>query len=140
MKNLLKRSAIALVMLSTSLISCKKDPVVPPPVVEVAMINTSTSWTPKGSETPIVNSGDIKNGDVNVQYYVTPTLTGPVCASGTWEVTVEAPAGAQYALVYSAKTGKSTFTPLTKGTYKLKFTYKCPGCTDITITITITVS
>ena len=128
-------------MLSASLISCKKDQVEPAQApVPVTSINILTSWTPKGSETPIVNSGDIKNGDVNVAYNVTPTLTGPVCASGTWVVTVEAPKDAQYVLTYSGKTGKATFTALTKGTYKLIFTYKCPGCTDITITITITVS
>jgi len=140
MKNLLTRSALALCMFSLSLVSCNKEAPIPGALPPVATISSSTSWTPKGSEKPIVSNGDINNGDVNVSYTTTPTLAGPVCASGTWEVTVEGPAGAQYAMTYSAKTGKATFVPLTKGTYKLTFRYKCPGCADITITITITVS
>ena len=139
MKNLLKRSAIALVMLIVSLISCKKDPVVPSPVVTVAPIEAPVTWTPKGSEKPIVTKADIKNGDVNVPYSIEPKVANP-CVNGTWEVKLEAPAGSQYALVYSAKTGKASFTPLTKGTYKLTFIYKCPGSPDISITVTITAS
>ena len=127
-------------MLSLTLVSCDKEKVVPAPAIVVAAIEAPVTWTPQGSSKPIVSSGEIKNGDVNVPYSIEPKVTNAPCANGTWEVKLEAPAGAQYAMVYSSKTGKTSFQPLTKGTYKITFIYKCPGCKDISVTVTITVS
>lgn len=142
MKKVFIIPVLALSMLSLVFVSCKKDNPGDQPKDQApsATISTKTTWTPVGSEKPIVNNGDTKNGDVNVPYTIEPTINGTVCGSGTWEVSIDGPKDAQYVMTYSAKTGKATFIPITKGTYKITFRYKCPGCTDITVTVTITVS
>ena len=144
MKNLFTKSAIALVLFSMFAISCNKKGGLPEnnnPVPADKGIENTTTWTPKGSNTPIVTKGDIKNGDVGVPYKLEPKLSKDLeGCEGTWNVTVEGPANAQYAAPFSAKKGYVTFTPLTAGTYKIKLTYTCPCGTSIAITITITVS
>jgi hypothetical protein len=137
MKNLLKNSTIAVAILSLFVVSCKKADVDEP--APAPSISATTTWTPKGSETPIVNNGDVKNGDIGVAYRIDPIVTD-VCEGGTWSLTVDAPPNAQYAAPYSAKNGYVTFTPLTAGTYKLTLTYTSPCGIVISITITITVS
>ena len=141
MKNLLKKSTTAVVILSLFAVSCKKADIALDNIPAANALETSVTWVPKGSTTPITTSGDIKNGDVGVPYKINPTLSGDFAkCGGTWSLTVDAPPNAQYAAPFSAAKGYVTFTPLTAGTYKLKLTYKCPCGTSISITITITVS
>lgn len=135
MKKLLNISTLALVMLGLFTTSCEKADVAPAAADEVKV-----TWTPENSSGPITTKGDIKDGEIMKDYTVEPKLAAPPCPGGTWSLTVEGPKNAQYVATYNAKTGKTNFHPLTKGTYKLIFTYKCPGCKEVTITITITVS
>ena len=129
---------IALVISSLFVVSCKKPGGGDIPAPVAADNGTTTTWTPKGSEKPIVTTKDIKNGDVGVNYNIVPN--DPACPGGTWTVTLNAPANAQYSLGYSATKGYVNFTPLTKGTYTITITHKCPCAADVVIVVTITVS
>ena len=139
MKNLIKTSMIALVISSLFVVSCKKPGIgdIPAPPADNG---TTTTWTPKGSEKPIVTSSDIKNGDVGVAYNIVPKVAVCGTCPGTWSLKVDAPVNAQYAAVYSAKNGSVAFTPLTAGTYTLTLTYKSACAPDLVIVIHITVS
>lgn len=142
MKNLLKKSTVALVTLSLFAVSCKKGIISLDSINQaISSIESSVSWIPKGSSTSITTSGDIKNGDVGVAYKINPKLAGDIAnCEGTWSLTVDGPPNAQYAAPFSAAKGYVTFTPLTPGSYKLTLTYNCHSGNSISITITITVS
>ncbi len=138
MKKLINNSLIALVMLSLFTVSCekpKKGDIPPPPAPNGA----TTTWTPKGGAKPIINTSDIKNGDVGVMYSIVPDK--PACVGGTWSLTIVGPPNAQYGAVQNTKKGGDVnFTPLTPGTYTLTLTYKCPCFPDLVIIVKITVS
>lgn len=132
---------IALALLGLFAVSCEKPKVAEAPAASNAPTMSATvTWTPSGSSTPRTVTGDVKYGDVGARYVIQPKITGNVCASGTWSATIEGPANAVYSSSTHSGTGETVFIPVTKGTYKITLRYSCPGCADISITITITVS
>ena len=135
MKKLLKISTLALVMLSLFTVSCEKTEVAAPATDEV-----KTTWTPENSSGPITTKGDIKDGEVGKDYTIEPKLANPPCANGTWSFKVEAPPNQQFSCAYfNIHTGKLIFHPISRGTYKFIFTYKCPDGSEVSISISITV-
>lgn len=137
MKKLLKISTLALVMLGLFTTSCEKTDVAP----AAATDEVNVTWTPGNSSGPITTKGDIKDGEAGKDYVMEPKLAAPLCMNGTWTLKIDVPEGTQLAVGgTNPKTGKTNFRPISRGTYKFIFTYKCPNCKDVSIAITITVS
>ena len=140
MKNFIKTSTIALVILSLFAVSCEKPKRGDVPAPPKADMEATVTWTRTGSAKPETVPGDkVIYGEVGKAYLITPKLNVTVCASGIWSITVEGPAGSSPGSSINEATGAAGVTLFTKGTYKIKITYKCPGCTEISITITIKV-
>lgn len=136
MKKLLKISTLALVMLSLFTTSCEKADVAP----EAPAGEIKVTWTPEYSTAPVTTTSDIKDGEVSKEYKFEPKLTNPLCPDGIWSMDIDKPKDAFVYGVNDPKTGKATLTLKTKGTYKFTFTYKCPGCKAVSLSISITVS
>ena len=134
MKNLIKTSTIAVVILSLFAVSCEKpkSDELPAPKPD---IEAPVTWDPKGS----AKSGETVYGPVGIAYRIIPKINITVCESGKWSVTVVGPAGSAPGYSIDEGTGAVGVTPFTKGTYTVKITYKCPGCTEISITVIIKV-
>ena len=138
MKKLLKTSTLALAMLSLFTTSCKKEELAAPPATVVADA-VMVTWTPENSSGPITTKGDVKDGEAGKDYVLVPALATPLCDNGTWSLKKDFPEGKEVAVSgTNLKTGKTVFRPISRGTYKFTFTYKCPDCKDTSISISIT--
>ena len=143
MKNLFKTSTIALVILSLFVISCgkpKKGEVPAPPAPKTDM-EASVNWTLPGNTKSETGSADKTiYGPVGIAYLITPKINIVTCTGGIWKIKfIEQPMGSSPGFSINEATGASGVTLFTKGTYKVKITYYCKDCIEISIIITFKV-
>lgn len=133
MKKLLTVSAIAFFLFSST--SCEKENPAPPASMTM---ETSTTFTPPGSNTPKVVKGDIEEGVRGVVYVIMPKLNVCNCA-GTWSYTMAPMNNPQFSHKMDPKNGAISFSAAVSGDYKFTITFKCPDGSSVSGTVTITI-
>ena len=143
MKKLVQTIMPVLLLFSLIFTACKKPDFSDINAVDNHGANFSINykWTPTDPSKKGSGTGDIADGESGKVYQLTPNLQGPgICCNGEWTVLVGTLDGTYEKPEQDKKTGKVTFTPKSKGTYKIKIVYTCPDYkTRYSATITITV-